>query len=177
MYSRSGQTSALTRLTPSTQTQLEAAPAAAADSNHAQIVNMIKAHLRVNLKRILVAICFLNVSRRTLADPLGVVLSWSPILVATAIPCWQQNKLRTKVDLRGRHELGELASVSDDTHRQRSETIFSTLYHLPLALILKPPARGTDKDIQQCASKCQKAPDTHNTPCGIEGTREGVARQ
>jgi hypothetical protein len=52
-----------------TQTQLEAAPAAAAAPHHAQNVNMIKAHLCVCVKRILVAICFLIVSCRTLADP------------------------------------------------------------------------------------------------------------
>ena len=125
-----------------TQAQLEAAPAAAAASHHAQIINMVKADLCVNVKRILVATYFLDVSCRSLADPTRGGPQCSPILATTALPCWQQSQLHTKVGLQGRHELGELASVSDDTHRQRSETIFSTLYHLPLALILKPPARG-----------------------------------
>ena len=52
-----------------TQAQLEAAPAAATASYHAQIVNMIKAHLCVCIKRILVATCFLDVTCRILANP------------------------------------------------------------------------------------------------------------
>ena len=101
---------------------------------------MVKTDLCVNVKSILVATYFLDVSCRTLTDSARGGPQCSPILATSAFPCWKQSQLHTKVGLRGRHELGELASVSDDTHRLRSETIFSTLYHLPLALILKPPA-------------------------------------
>ena len=132
---------------------------------------MVKTDLCVNVKSILVATYLLDVSCRNLPDSARGGPQCSPILATSALPCWQQSQLHTKVGLRGRHELGELASVSDDTHRQRSESIFSTLYHLPLALILKPPALEPIrlcKSARSIARRCQIRTTRHVASRGQE---------
>ena len=106
---------------------------------------MIKAHLCVCVKRVLLAAYSLDFSCRNLRTPLAVVLGRSPILVDTALLCLQLRKVYIEIDLRCRHELDGLALVSEVTGQARSESTFSTPYRTPPAPILKPLTRGPIK--------------------------------